>query len=159
MLGDSMIEAEHLTKSFGSLVVLDGLSFRVDRGEFVAVLGPSDVGRSTLLRCLNGLVRPTGGSVPVDGVAFDRGPLSAVRHQLGFIFQRVDLHGNLSMLSNVRSDRLTGKATRGLLFSKAAWRGAGRDRSGGPGREGERSSPDAQRRAATSGRDRDGAGA
>ena len=53
-----MIEVENLTKSFGPLPVLKGLSFRVSCGALVVVLGPSGAGKLTLLRCLNGLVTP-----------------------------------------------------------------------------------------------------
>lgn len=113
-----MIEVEHLTKSFGSLVVLDGLSFRVGRGEFVVVLGPSGAGKSTLLRCLNGLVRPSGGSIAVDGIGLDRHHLPAVRRRVGFIFQGVNVHGNLTVLQNVLIGRLAEKAPWAVLFSE-----------------------------------------
>src|SRR5258708_28117656 len=108
--GSSMSEVENLTKSFGPLAVLKGMSFRVGRGEFVVVLGPSGAGKSTLLRCLNGLVRPSGGSVAVDGIGIDRRHLAAVRKRVGFIFQGVNVHGNLTVLQNVLIGRLAEKA-------------------------------------------------
>jgi phosphonate transport system ATP-binding protein len=113
-----MIEVESLTKAFGTLAVLDGLTFHVRRGEFVVVLGPSGAGKSTLLRCLNGLVRPTGGSVSVDGIVLDRGNLAAVRKKVGFIFQGVNVHGNLNVLQNVLIGRLAEKSPWSVLFSK-----------------------------------------
>ncbi|QEH35245.1 Arginine transport ATP-binding protein ArtM [Aquisphaera giovannonii] len=112
-----MIDVEHLTKSFGPLRVLDGVTFRVPRGEFVAVLGPSGAGKSTLLRCLNGLVAPSGGSIAVDGIVLDRRRLAAVRKRIGFIFQGVNVHGNLSVLRNVLVGRLAGKAPWDVVFS------------------------------------------
>jgi phosphonate transport system ATP-binding protein len=112
-----MIEVEHLTKSFGSSVVIAGLSFRVGRGEFVVALGPSGAGKSTLLRCLNGLVRPSGGSVAVDGIGLDRRHLAAIRRRVGFIFQGVNVHGNLSVIENVLIGRLAEKAPWDVLFS------------------------------------------
>ncbi len=118
MPGDPMIDVVRLTKSFGPLAVLRGLTFRVGRGEFVVVLGPSGAGKSTLLRCLNGLVRPSGGSVSVDGIGLDRGHLAAVRKRVGFIFQGVNVHGNLSVLQNVLMGRLAGKSRWGILFSE-----------------------------------------
>jgi phosphonate transport system ATP-binding protein len=113
-----MIEVEHLTKSFGSLTVLGGLTFRVGRGEFVVVLGPSGAGKSTLLRCLNGLVRPSGGSITVDGIGLDRRHLAVVRKRVGFIFQGVNVHGSLTVLRNVLTGRLAEKAPWGVFFSK-----------------------------------------
>src|SRR6516165_6794898 len=113
-----MIRVENLTKSFGSLEVLGGLSFAVKSGEFVVVLGSSGAGKSTLLRCLNGLVKPSGGSISVDGVAVCRSHLNVIRKQVGFIFQGVNVHGNLTVLQNVLIGRLADKLPWGVLFSK-----------------------------------------
>ncbi len=116
-----MIVVERLTKAFGSLAVLDRLSLGVGRGEFVVVLGPSGAGKSTLLRCLNGLVRPTAGSVIVDGISVDRANLAAVRKRVGFIFQGVNVHGNLSVLRNVLIGRLAEKPPWSIFFSNTDW--------------------------------------
>jgi phosphonate transport system ATP-binding protein len=113
-----MIVVERLTKVFGSLTALDGLSFSVGQGEFMVVLGPSGAGKSTLLRCLNGLVRPSSGSVVVDGVAVDRAHLAPVRKRVGFIFQGVNVHGNLSALHNVLLGRLADKPPWSIFFSQ-----------------------------------------
>jgi phosphonate transport system ATP-binding protein len=112
-----MIAVERLTKAYGSLTVLDRLSFQVGRGEFVAVLGRSGAGKSTLLRCLNGLVRPSGGSVIVDGLVVDHQNLTAIRKRVGLIFQGINVHANLSSLGNVLIGRLAEKPAWGLLFS------------------------------------------
>ena len=58
-----MISVNDLSKSFGDLVVLDGVSTNIEKGEKVVVIGPSGSGKSTFLRCLNLLEEPTGGSV------------------------------------------------------------------------------------------------
>jgi phosphonate transport system ATP-binding protein len=113
-----MIEVANLSKSFGHLAVLDGISFRVQRGEFVVVLGKSGAGKSTLLRSINGLVKPSRGSVHVDGIEVDRQHLGAVRKRVGFIFQGVGVHGSLSVLQNVLIGRLAEKAPWAVLFSK-----------------------------------------
>jgi phosphonate transport system ATP-binding protein len=113
-----MIHVDNLSKSFGSIEVLRGLSFAVKSGEFVVVLGPSGAGKSTLLRCLNGLVRPSSGSIFVGGIALSRSSLGAIRKQVGFIFQGVNAHGNLTVLQNVLIGRLADKPTWGILFSK-----------------------------------------
>lgn len=114
-----MIEVEDLWKSFGGVRVLQGLTFRVGRGEAVFVLGPSGAGKSTLLRCLNGLVRPDWGRVAIDGIAVDRRGLHAVRKKVGFIFQGFNVVGNLSVLQNVLVGRLAEKAPWDVFFSKA----------------------------------------
>jgi phosphonate transport system ATP-binding protein len=113
-----MIEVEHLAKSFGSLTVLDGLTFREGRGEFVVVLGPSGAGKSTLLRCLNGLVCPSGGSGAVDGIGLGGRRLAAIRKRVGFIFQGVNVHGNLTVVQNVLIGRLAEKAPWDVFFSR-----------------------------------------
>lgn len=58
-----MLEVKDLTKSFGSLKVLKGISFKVDKGEVLVVVGPSGCGKSTLLRCLNLLEKADTGSI------------------------------------------------------------------------------------------------
>jgi phosphonate transport system ATP-binding protein len=113
-----MIQVENLTKFFGPLPVLKGLSFQVRCGDFVVVLGPNGAGKSTLLRCLNGLVSPSDGSVTVDGIRLDRRHLAAVRKRVGFIFQGVNVHGNLTVLQNVLIGRLAEKSPRDVFFSK-----------------------------------------
>ena len=56
-----MIELNHLTKKFGDLVAVDDLSLKVERGEFFAVLGPNAAGKTTLIRVLAGLLKPSAG--------------------------------------------------------------------------------------------------
>src|SRR5690606_30385282 len=62
-----MIEAHGITKSFGELCVLDGVSLTLHKGEVVAVIGPSGSGKSTFLRCLNHLEIIDGGSITIEG--------------------------------------------------------------------------------------------
>ena len=63
-----MIEVKDLTKTYdGSIRAIRGISLNINRGEFAVLFGPSGVGKSTLLRCLNYLVEPTSGEVIIDG--------------------------------------------------------------------------------------------
>ena len=62
-----MIEAQGITKSFGSLQVLKGIDFRVTQGEVVSIMGASGAGKSTLLQILGTLMRPDAGSLLIDG--------------------------------------------------------------------------------------------
>jgi NitT/TauT family transport system ATP-binding protein len=80
----------------GPLLALDGLSLRVGRGEFVAIVGPSGCGKSTLLRILGGLTVPSAGSVQFEGEA-----LNSPRRQVAFVFQDVNLMPWRTVLRNV----------------------------------------------------------
>jgi polar amino acid transport system ATP-binding protein len=114
---DAAIEVRSLHKSFGSLEVLKGIDFHVDRGEVVCVIGPSGSGKSTLLRCINLLETPTSGKIWVSGqdltdVDVD---IDAVRRSIGMVFQQFNLFPHLSVLEN-----LTIAQRRVLRRSKAA---------------------------------------
>ena len=65
---ETLLQVEGLTKSYdGSSKALEGVSFSMNRGEFVSLIGSSGAGKSTLLRCINRLIDPTCGSVVFDG--------------------------------------------------------------------------------------------
>jgi len=74
-----MIELSHLTKKFGELAAVSDLTLQVGRGEFFAVLGPNAAGKTTLLRVLAGLLKPTAGTARVAGFDIQREPLEARR--------------------------------------------------------------------------------
>jgi phosphonate transport system ATP-binding protein len=100
---------EGLTKSYPPAVTaLDGVSFAVRPGEFVAVLGPSGAGKTTLFRCLTGLTRPDRGTVTVAGRDIWQSPreLRLARRELALIFQQFNLIRRLSALENVLVGRL-----------------------------------------------------
>ncbi len=92
---------------------LDGVSLRVPAGQFCVVLGASGAGKSTLLRTANGLVRPTGGTVRVDGVPVAPGSLARIRPRIGMIHQQF----NLVLRSTVAENVLAG-----ALPALPAWR-------------------------------------
>src|SRR5947209_7197654 len=104
-----MIEVRSLVKYHGSLRVLDGVSLSVRRGEVAAVIGPSGGGKSTLLRCINGLEAFDDGEVRVDDVylragASQReaaGTLRALRCRVGMVFQQFNLFPHMTVLENV----------------------------------------------------------
>jgi ABC-2 type transport system ATP-binding protein len=79
-----MIELLHVVKTFGSLVAVDDLSLTVERGEFFAVLGPNAAGKTTTIRILAGLIRPTSGEARVGGFDVQRQPLEA-RRRLAYV--------------------------------------------------------------------------
>ncbi|HET8772791.1 MAG TPA: ABC transporter ATP-binding protein [Thermoanaerobaculia bacterium] len=104
-----MIAARNLVKEYAGGVVfraVDDVSLDVARGEVVLIIGPNGSGKTTLLSMLGGLVRPTRGSIVVDGVALDamsEGELEAFRlHRVGFVFQTFRLLDALSVRENVQ---------------------------------------------------------
>ena len=115
-----MIEALNLTKSYrrGDLVthVLKGVTFRVRKGEFVAIMGPSGSGKSTLLNVLGLLDQPDGGTYLIDGVDYakaDDETRSAARSRMiGFVFQQFHLLDRASALRNVTLPLLYSETSR-----------------------------------------------
>ena len=115
-----MIEALNLTKSYrrGNLVtqVLKGVSFRVRKGEFVAIMGPSGSGKSTLLNILGLLDQPDSGNYLIDGIDYAKAgdeTRSAARSRLiGFVFQQFHLLDRASALRNVTLPLLYSDASR-----------------------------------------------
>src|ERR1700739_4127413 len=104
-----MIEVKNLTKSLpNGRKLLDGISFKVKKGEFVGILGPSGAGKTLTMRCLNGLLRPDSGSVIVqdehgqrhDVCRIGKKELRQVRQRIGVIFQGYHLVKRLSVLEN-----------------------------------------------------------
>src|SRR5271156_2916141 len=79
-----MIELNHLTKKFGDLLAVDDLSLKVERGEFFAVLGPNAAGKTTLIRVLAGLLKPSSGTARVAGFDVQLDPLEA-RRRLAYV--------------------------------------------------------------------------
>ncbi len=106
-----MIEVRQLIKSHGALRVLDGVALSVRRGEVAAVIGPSGGGKSTLLRCINGLEPFEAGEVQVDDVVLQAGAapremagtLRALRCRVGMVFQQFNLFPHMTVLQNVLS--------------------------------------------------------
>ena len=100
---------ETVTKRYGTTLALDGVSFVVDPGEFVALLGPSGAGKSTLFRCVTRLVAPDTGLVRVLGrdiSALGGQELRLARRDVGLIFQQFNLIGRLSAMDNVLAGRM-----------------------------------------------------
>ncbi|OMC35120.1 peptide ABC transporter ATP-binding protein [Mycobacterium sp. GA-1841] len=101
--GTVKIRIEGLKKSFGDLVVLDGIDTTISKGEVVCVIGPSGSGKSTFLRCLNKLEDITAGKVTVDD--FDltdrKVNLDKVRQHIGMVFQHFNLFPHMTVIDNV----------------------------------------------------------
>jgi polar amino acid transport system ATP-binding protein len=105
-----VLDVAGVSKKFGDVTVLSDVSFQVDKGETVCVLGPSGSGKSTLLRCINWLERPDAGQIYLNGeqigvsgagvVMSDR-DLSKIRTRIGMVFQHFALWPHLTVLQNL----------------------------------------------------------
>ena len=100
-----MLEIEGLSRQFNGRSVLRDVSLRLQAGEYVAIVGESGVGKSTLLNLIAGLDRPDGGRLALDGVAYaqlDEDALTRLRRdKLGFVFQAFHVLPHLSVRQNV----------------------------------------------------------
>jgi len=105
-----MLKVEHLTKVYpNGTVALRDVSFEVQDGEFLAVIGLSGSGKSTLLRCINRLIEPSSGRISWDGVDVTAAPaaeMRRIRRQIGMIFQQFNLVKRSTVMTNVLSGRL-----------------------------------------------------
>jgi len=100
-----VIELSKVYKRFGDLVVLNGVDFTVRQGETVALLGPSGVGKSVLLKHINGLIHPDSGDVFVEGLnvrLLKRRQLSQLRAKVGYVFQYGALFDSETVFENIR---------------------------------------------------------
>src|SRR5882672_6665497 len=105
-----VLDVAGVSKRFGDVEVLSDVSFQVDKGETICVLGPSGSGKSTLLRCINWLERPDAGQIYLNGeriginnagiVMGDR-DLSKIRTRIGMVFQHFALWPHLTVLQNL----------------------------------------------------------
>ncbi len=98
-----MIKVEHLSKKFGNLVVLKDVTLEIREGEVISVIGPSGTGKSTLLRCINLLERPSGGSIFIDGVDIldAKTDVPKIRQKMNMVFQSFNLFAHLSVSGNL----------------------------------------------------------
>ncbi len=106
----SILEVEHIRKTFEHTQVLQDISFSLEQGQVVSIIGSSGSGKTTLLRCLNFLERPDGGTIRVNGkTLFDAGNTSAQsehdirkkRLHFGLVFQSFNLFPQYTALQNV----------------------------------------------------------
>jgi ABC-2 type transport system ATP-binding protein len=98
--GGPAIEARELTRRFGSFTAVDQVSFEVERGEIFGYLGANGAGKSTTIRMLTGLLRPTGGTGRVAGHDLERDP-DAVKASIGYMSQKFSLYLDLPVRENV----------------------------------------------------------
>ncbi len=103
MEADPIIQIENATKRFEDIVAVRDVSLEVDAGEVVVIIGPSGGGKSTLLRCVNGLETIDEGHIIVDGadITDPKVNINRVREEIGMVFQQFNLFHHLTALDNV----------------------------------------------------------
>ena len=98
-----MLEVKKLKKKFVKNVVLKDISFTVNEGDIISIVGPSGSGKSTLLRCINMIEKPSGGDIIFEGKSLmnKKTNLSLVREKIGMVFQQFNLFANLTVTENI----------------------------------------------------------
>ena len=117
-----MIEISNLTKSYGNLSVLKGISKTINKGDIVAIIGPSGGGKSTFLRCLNLLEIPSGGTIKIDGedITDKHTDINKIRRKVSMVFQHFNLFANKNVLENLTLAPIkAGIYTKEQAFAKA----------------------------------------
>ena len=102
IMSETILKINHLSKAFGSNVVLKDIDFTVNKGDVISIIGASGSGKSTLLRCINLLETPTSGQIIYDGKDVATGKVNApeYRSHVGMVFQSFNLFNNMTVLEN-----------------------------------------------------------
>ena len=111
-----MIEVNGLKKRFGDNIVLDGVDLKINKGDVIAIIGPSGTGKSTLLRCIDRLEKPEEGSLIIDELKVNlnkasRKDLIAIRKKTAMVFQNWNLFSKKTALQNVMEGLIVVKKT------------------------------------------------
>ena len=98
-----MIKIEHLKKEYPNVTPLKDVSVEINDGDVISIIGPSGTGKSTLLRCINQLEKPTSGRIWVDDVEITspRCDINKVRQKMGMVFQSFNLFGHRTVIENI----------------------------------------------------------
>jgi ABC-2 type transport system ATP-binding protein len=96
-----MLQVDHLKKSYGSVVAVNGVSLRADAGETIGLLGPNGAGKTTTVSIIAGLIRPDSGSVKIDGRALS-GDTDPIKRRIGLVPQDLALFDELTAQANLQ---------------------------------------------------------
>ena len=98
-----MIRIEHLKKEFPNVTPLKDVNAEIKDGDVIAIIGPSGTGKSTLMRCINLLEKPTAGHIWIDDeeITDPKCDLNKIRRKMGMVFQSFNLFGHLTVIENI----------------------------------------------------------
>ncbi|MEA5104937.1 amino acid ABC transporter ATP-binding protein [Pantoea sp. S18] len=101
-----MLELNDIKLSYGITPILKGVDLSVKRGDVVSIIGPSGTGKTTLLRCINYLAKPTSGTIQLDQIRMDyqspdKAAIQAIRLRTAMVFQQFNVFKNMTVLENV----------------------------------------------------------
>ncbi|MCQ2355256.1 MAG: amino acid ABC transporter ATP-binding protein, partial [Clostridia bacterium] len=96
-----MIKISHLRKEYPEATPLKDVSVEIRKGDVIAVIGPSGTGKSTLLRCINLLEKPTKGEIFIDGQQITEKNAHLIRRKMGMVFQSFNLFPNMTVIENI----------------------------------------------------------
>ena len=104
-----MIRIEHLTKEYPDITPLKDVSVEIHDGDVISVIGPSGTGKSTLLRCINLLEKPTSGHIWIDDdeITDRKCDINKVRQRMGMVFQSFNLFGHMTVIENIMFSPIT----------------------------------------------------
>ena len=107
-MSETIVKVENLSKSFGKLEVIKDVSFSVEKGQVLGLIGPSGSGKSTMMRCINQLETVSGGTIQIcgetlvkDGVYAEKKKLREIGLHSGLVFQNFNLFPHFSVLENI----------------------------------------------------------
>lgn len=107
-MSEIIVKVENLSKSFGKLEVIKDVSFSVEKGQVLGIIGPSGSGKSTMMRCINQLETVSGGTIEIcgetlvkDGIYADKKKLREIGLHSGLVFQNFNLFPHFSVLKNI----------------------------------------------------------
>ena len=107
-MSETIVKVENLSKSFGKLEVIKDVSFSVEKGQVLGIIGPSGSGKSTMMRCINQLETVSGGTIQIcgetlvkDGVYTEKKKLREIGLHSGLVFQNFNLFPHFSVLKNI----------------------------------------------------------
>ncbi|MCT7666956.1 sugar ABC transporter ATP-binding protein [Shinella kummerowiae] len=113
--GDVILELKDITKAYSGIVALKKADLKLRRGAVNVLVGENGAGKSTMMRIIAGVERPTLGEIWMDGERIHlNSPADAVRHGIGIVFQELNLFGNLSVAENIFATREITRGLRGI---------------------------------------------
>lgn len=96
-----ILEVKEISKSFNKIKVLDKFSLEIEKGEIISIIGPSGIGKSTILRCINGLEKIDSGGIVINGNLIKNKMLKQTNLEVGLVFQDYNLFPQFSVLQNI----------------------------------------------------------